>query len=429
MLFVKQVLSLNLLIACVIAAEKKEDKIHTEVFNVNYPFPRQEKKCTNRGILLQYFRLLADGCESDSKMPIFLDGNISFLWIDLQRRCTGKNKCNMKNFVLPTLYFRCNNNTDVLASKFDVAFSCEPLKGESVYSVTINSTAIIKDLDKPKYLVHNDLSNDSNYIVCTIKALENKNISIQLLYVDWNMAPKCDDSQENVPIGNTVYSCQNSTHIMSEQTFKTEARIGMFKQRGLVWIKFKVNIAHNLKCEIQTIVINKTKERPSDTEVLNIPKIFVPVVVLFILLVVCGLLLYRLRYARGGRQRSTHEYGDYSTINENYMTSPTTTESQGAYYHVDTEMLLLQSSTTAYKDLQKEANTLAANVYQVTLTNDDQTYAEVNKKPKSIQTQVQVNASSSQVSSSEDLSAKGDNVYAHLAHLQGKKETDNIYNS
>ncbi|XP_055888524.1 uncharacterized protein LOC106074461 isoform X3 [Biomphalaria glabrata] len=437
MLFIKQVLCLNLFIACLLA-DNNEDKIYTDVYSVNHPFLRQDGECKKSGILFHYIRLLGEGCQSDSKKPIFLDGNISFLWIDLQRRCTGKINCNMENFALPTLYFRCaTDSRDVLASHFDVAYSCIPSTGDSVYNVNINKTVINTDLGKSKYLIYNDLSNDSNHIVCTIKAIENKNISIQLLYVDWNMAPKCDDSQENVSVGNTVYTCKNSTHIMSEQTFQTEAKIEMFKQRGLVWIKFKVKIAHNLICKIEAIVINKIKEKPSDTKVLNIPIIVVPVVVLIILLVVCGLLLYRLCYARkcdndqtGERHKSTHEYGDYSTINENYMTSPTTTESQGAYYDVDTEMLLLQSnsSLTANTNLQKEPNTSATNLYQVTLTNDDQTYAEVNKKPKSSQTQVQVNASSSQVSSSEDSSVKGGNVYANLAHLQDKKETDNIYN-
>ncbi|KAI8773096.1 hypothetical protein BgiBS90_026575 [Biomphalaria glabrata] len=383
MLFIKQVLCLNLFIACLLA-DNNEDKIYTDVYSVNHPFLRQDGECKKSGILFHYIRLLGDGCQSDSKKPIFLDGNISFLWIDLQRRCTGMVNCNMGNFGLPTLYFRCaTDGRDVLASHFDVAYSCIPSTGDSVYNVNINKTVI------------------------------------------------------NTDLGNTVYTCKNSTHIMSEQTFQTEAKIEMFKQRGLVWIKFKVKIAHNLICKIEAIVINKIKEKPSDTKVLNIPIIVVPVVVLVILLVVCGLLLYRLCYARkcdndqtGERHKSTHEYGDYSTINENYMTSPTTTESQGAYYDVDTEMLLLQSnsSLTANTNLQKEPNTSATNLYQVTLTNDDQTYAEVNKKPKSSQTQVQVNASSSQVSSSEDSSVKGGNVYANLAHLQDKKETDNIYN-
>lgn len=97
------------------------------------------------------------------------------------------------------------NNAFILFSQCVYIFTA----GDSVYNVNTNKTVINTDLGKSKYLIYNDLSNDSNHIVCTIKAIENKNISIQLLYVDWNMAPKCDDSQENVSVGNTVYTCKN----------------------------------------------------------------------------------------------------------------------------------------------------------------------------------------------------------------------------
>ncbi|KAK6986001.1 hypothetical protein BgiMline_015621, partial [Biomphalaria glabrata] len=332
--------------------------------------------------------------------------------------------------------------------------------GISVYDVTNSSSiTVYDDLDEPKYLVYNSTSNETNHIVCTMSVI-NVNITVQLLYVDWNMAPGCDHSQENVSIENTVYKCNNGTQIMRAENFTKKAKIEMYKQHGLVWIQYNVQLAHDWKCKFRRIGSNNMNDtnsveqtsstpnvssprnisldKQSEPDVLNISIIVVPVVVLFILLVICGVLLHRLCYSRKyvNNERSTvhkdstREHGEYSTINENYMTSPTTTESQGAYYDVDTEMLLLQSkpSSTAYKNLEQESNMSAGNVYQITLTNDNQTYAEVNKKPKTSQTQAQCNASSLQVSS-EDLSAKGDNVYDHLGHLQGRRETDNIYNS